>query len=79
MVESAPGKIQRMIETSKEVCAGCKVVGDCYAGDNTDKKCPCVGCLIKSVCLEICDDAFIRRWALQVAAWHEHSRERSKK
>ena len=44
------------------LCAGCKVVGDCYV-DNAADKCPCRDCLIKSVCLELCEDAKKIHWA----------------
>jgi len=54
-----------MVTPSNELCAGCKVAGDCFIDNNTDK-CPCITCLIKSICLELCEDAMKLHWALEV-------------
>lgn len=43
--------------TNFEVCAGCRVIEECYLKPFNKKNdtCPCSLCLIKGVCLDPCD------------------------
>jgi hypothetical protein len=41
----------------KQACDGCQLDNTCSLR-NQKKKCPCSDCLVKVVCIEICDDLY---------------------